>query len=83
MRVWQGVLYIPGPVSRDVDGIRSGKEVQVRVSLASDSAAPVVDVADGVDGIGAVRWRAGRAVEFDPSSMLRALALTSPETGPK
>jgi hypothetical protein len=82
VRVWQGVLYIPGPTTRDVDGTKTGKEVQVRVSVKKDGAEPVVDVAEGVDGVGAVRWRLGRASEFDPASMLRALALTSPEAEP-
>lgn len=79
MRIWQGKLRVLGPTIRAADGGPHGKEVQVRVALASDDADPVIDVADGVDGTGVTRWREGRANEFYPASILRALAMTSPE----
>lgn len=78
MRIWEGNLVIPGPVVRGLDQPK-GDVVHVRVALADSEGAPLVDVKDGVDGVGNPRWRAATAREFDPASILRALAMTQPE----
>jgi hypothetical protein len=78
MRIWEGPLVIPKPAIRGGEQPK-GETVHARVVLKEPTAVPVIDVRDGVDGVGNPRWRAATPREFDPVSILRALAMTSPE----
>lgn len=86
MRIWTGKLRLLGRATRGQMGgpRKDGEEVTVRV-VATDGPyeKPTVDVDTGKDVMGVTRWRAAVAGEFDPWAVLRALAMTQPETEPE
>ena len=80
MRIWTGKLRLWGRATRTPNGDRNdGEEVTARVIVA-DGDVTAIDVQCGVDGLGDPRWRVAEPREFDPRSMLLALAMAQPET---
>lgn len=67
MKVWIGILESLGSGAR----AHEPKPIKARISLHE---VLVIDVADGVDGVGHTRWKLAVPGTFTPESLCKALA---------